>query len=156
MHRRGPTDAESTDGDGDDVELLRVRQPELLPGGGRGGKRAGRGRACLMASAMLMAAGVLARGLLREWSDAGELKLVTWNIAAINNNPFEYWITHEDAAYNKLMVDVQARRSLRLRLRLRLRLTPRPTPDGGRAGVHLEPGRSRRACVARLHTRHVG
>ena len=36
------------------------------------------------------------------------LKLVTWNIAAINNNPFEYWITHEDAAYNKLMADVQS------------------------------------------------
>jgi hypothetical protein len=31
----------------------------------------------------------------------------TWNLAAINNNPFEYWITHTDAAYNKLMVDVQ-------------------------------------------------
>lgn len=35
------------------------------------------------------------------------LKLATWNIAAINNNPFEYWITHDDAAYNKLMLDVQ-------------------------------------------------
>ena len=107
MHRRGATDAESTDGDGDDVELLRVRQPEL----GRT-KSSGRARACLMASAMLMAAGVLARGLMREWSDAGELNLVTWNIAAINNNPFEYWITHEDAAYNKLMVDVQVREPL--------------------------------------------
>ena len=35
------------------------------------------------------------------------LKVVSWNIAAINNNPFEYWITHEDEAYNKLMLDVQ-------------------------------------------------
>lgn len=35
------------------------------------------------------------------------LKLATWNIAAINNNPFEYWITHNDQAYNKLMLDVQ-------------------------------------------------
>ena len=35
------------------------------------------------------------------------LKLATWNVAAINNNPFEYWITHDDPAYNKLMADVQ-------------------------------------------------
>lgn len=36
------------------------------------------------------------------------LSVATWNVAAINNNPFEYWITHEDAAYNKLMADVQS------------------------------------------------
>lgn len=36
-------------------------------------------------------------------SDAKALKVATWNIAAINNNPFEYWITHEDPAYNELM-----------------------------------------------------
>ena len=30
----------------------------------------------------------------------------TWNIAAINNNPFEYWITNEDAIYNDLMKKV--------------------------------------------------
>ena len=35
------------------------------------------------------------------------LALATWNTAAIDNNPFEYWITHNDAAYNKLMDDVQ-------------------------------------------------
>jgi len=34
------------------------------------------------------------------------IHLVTWNMAAINNNPFEYWITHEDPIYNKLMKDV--------------------------------------------------
>lgn len=34
------------------------------------------------------------------------MKLATWNMAAINNNPFEYWITHEDPIYNKLMSDV--------------------------------------------------
>jgi hypothetical protein len=27
-----------------------------------------------------------------------DLQLVTWNMAAINNNPFEYWITHHDQA----------------------------------------------------------
>ena len=30
------------------------------------------------------------------------LRVATWNIAAINNNPFEYWITHDDADYNRL------------------------------------------------------
>ena len=38
---------------------------------------------------------------------ANVLRVATWNIAAINNNPFEYWITHDDAAYNTLMADVQ-------------------------------------------------
>mmetsp|Transcript_25666 Transcript_25666/g.59324 ORF Transcript_25666/g.59324 Transcript_25666/m.59324 type:complete len:600 (-) Transcript_25666:26-1825(-) len=38
----------------------------------------------------------------------GTLKVVTWNIAAINNNPFEYWITHEDPGYNLMMSDVEA------------------------------------------------
>ena len=40
-------------------------------------------------------------------SSANVLRVATWNIAAINNNPFEYWITHDDKAYNKLMSDVQ-------------------------------------------------
>lgn len=40
-------------------------------------------------------------------ADPSQLKLATWNIAAINNNPFEYWITHDDAEYKKLMSDVQ-------------------------------------------------
>jgi len=36
------------------------------------------------------------------------LLVATWNVAAINNNPFEYWITHEDPLYAQLMVDVEA------------------------------------------------
>ena len=36
------------------------------------------------------------------------LTVATWNIAAINNNPFEYWVHSEDESYNKLMSDVQA------------------------------------------------
>lgn len=36
------------------------------------------------------------------------LRLMTWNIAAINNNPFEYWITSPDPAYNALMEKVSA------------------------------------------------
>lgn len=34
------------------------------------------------------------------------IKAITWNIAAINNNPFEYWITNSDPIYNKMMKDV--------------------------------------------------
>lgn len=36
------------------------------------------------------------------------LSVATWNIAAINNNPFEYWITYkENPAYEELMVKVE-------------------------------------------------
>jgi len=38
---------------------------------------------------------------------AAPLRATTWNIAAVNNNPFEYWVTHPDPAYNKLMANVQ-------------------------------------------------
>uniref|UniRef100_A0A7S2S644 Endonuclease/exonuclease/phosphatase domain-containing protein n=1 Tax=Rhizochromulina marina TaxID=1034831 RepID=A0A7S2S644_9STRA len=34
------------------------------------------------------------------------MRALTWNMAAINNNPFEYWITSDDKTYNKLMEDV--------------------------------------------------
>lgn len=34
------------------------------------------------------------------------IKAVTWNIAAVNNNPFEYWITNDDPIYNALMKKV--------------------------------------------------
>jgi|MDSY01.1.fsa_nt_gb hypothetical protein len=35
------------------------------------------------------------------------LYAITWNMAAINNNPFEYWITNDgDPTYGKLMEDV--------------------------------------------------
>ena len=35
------------------------------------------------------------------------LRVATWNVAAVNNNPFEYWVTHPDPAYNLLMDGVQ-------------------------------------------------
>jgi hypothetical protein len=38
-----------------------------------------------------------------EFRDDKILQAVTWNIAAVNNNPFEYWITNEDLNYNKIM-----------------------------------------------------
>ena len=36
------------------------------------------------------------------------IKAATWNIAAINNNPFEYWITNKDVSYNRIMTEVSA------------------------------------------------
>eukprot|EP01038_Epipyxis_sp_PR26KG_P006408 gene6408-8819_t len=39
--------------------------------------------------------------------DSNRLRLATWNIAAINNNPFEYWITNDDdPRYNDMMNNV--------------------------------------------------
>ncbi len=35
------------------------------------------------------------------------LMAASWNVSAINNNPFEYWVTHPDPAYNDLMRGVQ-------------------------------------------------
>ena len=39
---------------------------------------------------------------------SSSLRVATWNIAAVNNNPFEYFVTHDDPAYNALMADVEA------------------------------------------------
>jgi hypothetical protein len=42
-------------------------------------------------------------------SAAKRLQVATWNVAAINNNPFEYWITYkEDPEYEKLMVKIES------------------------------------------------
>jgi len=42
-----------------------------------------------------------------ETTTTKEFSVLSWNIAAVNNNPFEYWISHDDEAYNKMMADVQ-------------------------------------------------
>jgi len=108
LHRRGMggDGIDSDDLTGDDVELLRTggHHPRVATTVRSAGNAR---RSCLIVTAVLFAVGLLAHGLLREWTDASQLQLVTWNIAAINNNPFAYWITHKDEDYNKLMVDVQ-------------------------------------------------
>jgi len=35
------------------------------------------------------------------------VRTVSWNVAAVNNNPFEYWITHPNPAYKQLMESVE-------------------------------------------------
>ena len=36
------------------------------------------------------------------------LRVSTWNVAAVNNNPFEYHVAHDDPAYDALMAAVEA------------------------------------------------
>ena len=36
------------------------------------------------------------------------LRVSTWNVAAVNNNPFEYHVAHDDTAYDALMAAVEA------------------------------------------------
>ena len=43
------------------------------------------------------------RSFVSKRSESRTIKALTWNIAAINNNPFEYWITNEDPSYNNAM-----------------------------------------------------
>ncbi len=64
---------------------------------------------CLSLAACVLISFVAYRAYLLSVAPCPEpdLAVTTWNIAAINNNPFEYWITHEDQAYNDLMEDVQ-------------------------------------------------
>ena len=46
----------------------------------------------------------------RDCAEAHEdvaIRVASWNIAAVNNNPFEYWVTVPDPAYNHLMQAVE-------------------------------------------------
>jgi len=48
------------------------------------------------------------RGIAAMYAAGRRLSVTTWNIAAINNNPFEYWITYkENPDYENLMVQVE-------------------------------------------------
>jgi hypothetical protein len=47
-------------------------------------------------------------GLAMMRAAGRRLAITSWNIAAINNNPFEYWITYkENKEYEKLMINVE-------------------------------------------------
>ncbi len=35
------------------------------------------------------------------------VNVATWNVASINNNPFEYWVTYPDEEYNNFMLSVE-------------------------------------------------
>eukprot|EP00802_Teleaulax_amphioxeia_P005775 Tamp_05779.p1 GENE.Tamp_05779~~Tamp_05779.p1 ORF type:complete len:578 (+),score=107.65 Tamp_05779:81-1736(+) len=73
--------------------------------------RSGRGQALVMALGTICAILVLSLRLTSGQSSTQTckrgLRVATWNVAAINNNPFEYWITYPDAKYVELMQGVQ-------------------------------------------------
>lgn len=94
--------AESADEADLDDRLLRESDPYES-----GKRRPLKYRNIAVCVVVVVALTFVGHGMLREWKDASILRAATWNVAAINNNPFEYWITHEDADYNKLMEDVQ-------------------------------------------------
>jgi len=49
------------------------------------------------------------KGIAAMIASGRKLQIATWNIAAINNNPFEYWITYDqNPGYEKLMSDVES------------------------------------------------
>lgn len=48
------------------------------------------------------------KGMANMAASKRQLQVSTWNIAAINNNPFEYWITYdENPAYENIMTDIE-------------------------------------------------
>ena len=49
------------------------------------------------------------KGIAAMIASGRKLTAATWNVAAINNNPFEYWITYnENPAYEQLMSGVES------------------------------------------------
>jgi len=69
---------------------------------GGAGQYLGAGQDPMLASAAK--SGMIAMSAARR-----KLQIASWNIAAINNNPFEYWITYdENANYEKIMSDIES------------------------------------------------
>ena len=64
---------------------------------------------CLTVFLVHSSKGIAADPAMTAMIQAGrQLSVTTWNIAAINNNPFEYWITYkENPAYEQLMIDIE-------------------------------------------------
>ena len=42
-----------------------------------------------------------------EFQRLRPIRAASWNVSAVNTNPFEYWVTHADPDYNMLMTAVQ-------------------------------------------------
>lgn len=61
------------------------------------------------ASTFLGQSSVDSKSAMSVMASAGrKIAVTTWNIAAINNNPFEYWITYkENPEYEKLMINIE-------------------------------------------------
>jgi hypothetical protein len=48
----------------------------------------------------------IVQSVLPQSKNVKHVRAITWNLAAINNNPFEYWIKNEDPNYNRIMSNV--------------------------------------------------
>lgn len=94
------------------IDLTSMVSPHLRP------KMPGSDDSKLVRTGIMVAAGMIAAwwvvgsmtgssSIVTRSASSSDLQIASWNIAAINNNPFEYWITHDDEAYNKMMLDVQ-------------------------------------------------
>jgi len=71
----------------------------------RGGAGIGSSRITTTGS---VGAGVGGKMMATVGSGVRRLRVTTWNIAAINNNPFEYWITNDDnKAYAQIMERIE-------------------------------------------------
>jgi len=44
-----------------------------------------------------------------QWHNVPTLTFASWNMGAVNLNPFEYWVKHDDKNYEKLMGSIQER-----------------------------------------------
>jgi len=91
--------------DAEETEVLVMESTEVKAAKRESSHR--RVRIALGAVALGSCLALIVHSLGREMADAGILRVTTWNIAAVNNNPFEYWITHADADYAALMENVQ-------------------------------------------------
>jgi len=64
---------------------------------------------CLLVLAFEQGKGYSQQVKLQNKMAGKRLSIATWNIAAVNNNPFEYWMTMaSNPAYNKMMMDVES------------------------------------------------
>jgi len=56
----------------------------------------------------LTATGMLERRWQHSENDVpGALAVLSWNLSAVNNNPFEYWLSYDDPRYLQLMMGVE-------------------------------------------------
>jgi hypothetical protein len=63
---------------------------------------------CACSSCLGGARSYLSGGTKVKMAARDTLHVTTWNIAAINNNPFEYWITYKESPdYEQLMINVE-------------------------------------------------
>jgi len=66
-------------------------------------------RTCTLCPQVMHAEGSATQVFAGPFDSKGgaRLRVLSWNVAAVNNNPFEYWITHPSPSYKQLMQSVE-------------------------------------------------